>query len=207
GFPRAFLEAHSGAHLVIVNSSGEGLNRLKAGTIDALAADLWVVSYLIERGKVRGVTVVGGPFATAQGAIAVRKGNVLLLDELNRAIGTLEAEGTIARIQNDWRPQEMLFASRERVRGLITLVAVGLFLILLAGMGLWILTLKRQVQIRHKAEDQLQTLTERLRLANATAAIGVWDWDLRTNEVIWDDRSFEIYGLPPDPKGRITYQL
>lgn len=41
-------------------------------------------------------------------------------------------------------------------------------------------------------------LEERTRLALATeaAAIGIWEWNTATNEIIWDDRMYEIYGAP-----------
>jgi len=326
GLPRMFMERQPGVQLVLINNYKDGLDRLAAGTIDAIAADLWVAAYTIERSGIRGVTIVGKPFATAQGAIAVKKGNLALVNEINRAINALQSDG-VSKIQDDWRPQEMLFASRERVRSIVTL-AVGAFLVILfGGMGVWIITLKKQMRNRRRAEsallesearlrtladasfegigvcedgilvdandqlikmlgysgrsemmgkpvvelvapesrnfvrariesgrtepyehlalrkdgsvfpvevcgrtivssprhvrvtavrdittrkqaeDSLKTLTERLKLATATAAIAVWDWDLGTNDVVWDDRAFEIYGLPPDSKALITYQL
>ena len=43
---------------------------------------------------------------------------------------------------------------------------------------------------------QLRLFSERLTLATRAASIGVWDRDLRTNQVYWDEKMFEIYGLP-----------
>lgn len=68
-------------------------------------------------------------------------------------------------------------------------------------------TTVRDMSARKQNEDRLKTLTERIRLATATAAIAVWDWDVRTNEVIWDERMFELYGTPSRSDGRVTYQL
>ena len=48
---------------------------------------------------------------------------------------------------------------------------------------------------RKQAEIQLHTITERLHLASSSAKAGVWDWNLQTNEMIWDDRMCELYGL------------
>jgi hypothetical protein len=44
-----------------------------------MAADRWVAAYLIEKGGIRGVTILEKPFATAPCAIAVRKGNSALV--------------------------------------------------------------------------------------------------------------------------------
>jgi signal transduction histidine kinase/integral membrane sensor domain MASE1 len=56
---------------------------------------------------------------------------------------------------------------------------------------------------RKTAEQQLRLLSERLSLAVKAAAIGVWDWDLRTNEVVWDNTMYKIYRVP---KGQKTYR-
>src|SRR5262245_39350192 len=168
GFPKRFLEAQRGVNLVLITNYHDGFDRLTAGTIDAIAADLWVAAYLIEKGRVYGVTIAGKPFATADAAIAVMKGNTALLEEINRAINSLEADGTIARIREDWRPQEMLFVSRRKVRELI-MVAIGVLLLALLGaMALWIFTLKRQIRIRKRAESDSRESEERF--SNLTQA-------------------------------------
>ena len=45
------------------------------------------------------------------------------------------------------------------------------------------------------AEEALREITGRLHLAMASVKAGVWDWNLQTSEMIWDDRMFELYGL------------
>ena len=50
---------------------------------------------------------------------------------------------------------------------------------------------------RKKQEEQLHALTERLRLATEAAGIGIWDLNIRTNELLWDARVYEIYGVEP----------
>jgi PAS domain S-box-containing protein len=63
----------------------------------------------------------------------------------------------------------------------------------------------RDMTSRKTVEERLRTLTERLKLAAAAAAIAIWDWDINTNEVICDERLFEMYGLPPNEKGQFSY--
>jgi PAS domain S-box-containing protein len=48
---------------------------------------------------------------------------------------------------------------------------------------------------RKRVAEQLRLYSERQTLATRAASIGVWDWDLRTNQVYWDEKMFEIYGL------------
>jgi len=45
--------------------------------------------------------------------------------------------------------------------------------------------------------ERLQGLTERLALAASVARLGVWDSDLLSDTLAWDDTMFEIYGFTP----------
>ncbi len=48
----------------------------------------------------------------------------------------------------------------------------------------------------HKqAERDVAALAERLDLATQAAHIGIWDWNVESNELNWDDRMFELYGV------------
>ena len=45
------------------------------------------------------------------------------------------------------------------------------------------------------AEEQLRNTSSRLHLALSSAHLGVWDWDVSNNNMNWDDRMLEHYGL------------
>jgi len=47
---------------------------------------------------------------------------------------------------------------------------------------------------RKRAEDALRLVSERLQLATRVAHIGIWDWDVVKNELIWDDSMYQLYG-------------
>jgi PAS domain S-box-containing protein len=133
--PRPFLEARTTARLVTIDSLDEGFARVAEGTLDAIAADLWVGAYTIERRGLRNIVRTGPPFATSTSAFAVRKGNDALLADLNRAIRAVKANGTLDRILVRWRPKEMVFLSRARMLWILavitaTLLALGVFGIL-----------------------------------------------------------------------------
>ncbi|WP_071190830.1 GAF domain-containing protein [Trichormus sp. NMC-1] len=42
---------------------------------------------------------------------------------------------------------------------------------------------------------ELFNISNRLELAVKSAEIGIWDWDLVNDHLIWDDRMYEIYGV------------
>jgi len=48
---------------------------------------------------------------------------------------------------------------------------------------------------RKAAEEKLRESAMRLSVATQASGIGVWDRDIVNNELVWDDRMFEIYGV------------
>jgi PAS domain S-box-containing protein len=56
-----------------------------------------------------------------------------------------------------------------------------------------------------RAERELQASREDLALAIEATGMGIWTWDARTNEVVWDDMTCRHFGLPPG-EGAPTYQ-
>jgi PAS domain S-box-containing protein len=173
GFPRAFLASRPDLHLITIDNYEDGFNRLKTQKLDAMAVDLWVAAYLIERGKVSGVSIVGEPFAIAHAAIAVKKGNTTLAREITSGIDKLRAEGTLSKIEDTWRPQEIVFASRQKIKSLVEL-AVGIFLaVLLTALFLWVVTLKKQIGLRKQTESALRENEEHLRNLTRAAFEGI----------------------------------
>lgn len=54
----------------------------------------------------------------------------------------------------------------------------------------------------HDSEQRLRRLSRRLELALDASQLGVWELDLQTNVIWWDDRLNEIYGRPADGEPR-----
>jgi PAS domain S-box-containing protein len=48
---------------------------------------------------------------------------------------------------------------------------------------------------RKQAERELQALSQRLQLATQAGRIGIWDWDVLTDSLIWDEQMFALYGF------------
>jgi PAS domain-containing protein len=51
-----------------------------------------------------------------------------------------------------------------------------------------------------QAQDELRLVggEERLRLALQAANMGIWEWDIANDSLIWDERMFELYHLHPE---------
>ncbi|MEP6913166.1 MAG: PAS domain S-box protein, partial [bacterium] len=63
------------------------------------------------------------------------------------------------------------------------------------GAMTYVLGYAQDVTDSKRAEEELRTLTQRLSLATQVGNIGVWDWDVQTNSINWDERMFDIYGV------------
>jgi PAS domain S-box-containing protein len=53
----------------------------------------------------------------------------------------------------------------------------------------------RDISERRRVDDELTESTKRLALATEAGCIGVWEYDVATGNLVWDDRMFELYGI------------
>ncbi len=63
------------------------------------------------------------------------------------------------------------------------------------------------VTLQKKLARELGESEERVRLATSVAGVGVWDWDLQTNRIVWDAQMFALYGLPVSADGKVDYAV
>ena len=57
---------------------------------------------------------------------------------------------------------------------------------------------------RKQSEMEIKALAQRLSLATEAMQAGIWHRDVHTDQLVWDERMYEIYGLPKSPP--IDYQ-
>ena len=86
------------------------------------------------------------------------------------------------------------------------------FVIAIAGviliLPIWIagrLMGERQAHLQKLArrEEEMRLLSQRLELALTTSEIGIWELDLLTGELIWDQRMHELYDVEPCATGSV----
>jgi PAS domain S-box-containing protein len=53
----------------------------------------------------------------------------------------------------------------------------------------------RDITERKGAEEALEQLSTRLSLATKAGGVGVWDYDIANNILLWDDQMFALYGI------------
>ncbi|MCU1267241.1 MAG: putative Histidine kinase (modular protein) [Acidobacteria bacterium] len=59
----------------------------------------------------------------------------------------------------------------------------------------YVLGYAQDVTETRRAEEELLTTAQRLSLATRVGNIGIWDWDIKSNTITWDERMFGIYGV------------
>jgi diguanylate cyclase (GGDEF)-like protein/PAS domain S-box-containing protein len=55
----------------------------------------------------------------------------------------------------------------------------------------------RDITERERNAVALQESRDRLMLATKSANMGIWDWDVLANHLVWDARMYELYGISP----------
>ena len=57
-----------------------------------------------------------------------------------------------------------------------------------------LLTLIEDIDDRKQAEEKLRESSERLSLATRAGGVGIWDYNVVDNTLVWDDQMFRLYG-------------
>ncbi len=61
--------------------------------------------------------------------------------------------------------------------------------------GLLFTGIVRDITERKKASEKIRDLTQRMGLATQSAGIGIWDFNIETGRLIWDEKMHELYGV------------
>lgn len=63
------------------------------------------------------------------------------------------------------------------------------------GTPLKVVGVIQDISERKRAEEDLRRMNERFVLATHAGQVGVWDWDIPKNELVWDDSMYSLYGI------------
>ncbi|MCB0166693.1 MAG: PAS domain-containing protein, partial [Anaerolineae bacterium] len=61
-----------------------------------------------------------------------------------------------------------------------------------------VMIISTNITERKRTEDALRASKNRLTLAQKAGKIGIWDWGLEQDRLIWDERMYEMYGVKPE---------
>jgi PAS domain S-box-containing protein len=190
-----------GETLTATRTLEEALALLKNGQVDFTLSRLVPGLYWINRNGWKNLHAVDPGFKKQDYCYVVRKDDTALLDLLNSGLQQLKETGEYRLIYNQWLG--VLDPSADRIRIRKYILIWGGIIFLSAGLTtVWIFSLQRQV---NKKTASLRESEERLKLAASAADIGVWDRDIVNNQLIWNERMYQIYGISPEESDG-TYQ-
>ena len=103
--------------------------------------------------------------------------------------------------------QYVIHGETRHVQNFLAPIRMGDAIVGTLGVNVDITDLKRAEVERLHALQSLRESEEKLRMAVDAAGVGLWSWDLQTDEVSWEAPLRAIFGLPPGttPVGRDGY--
>jgi len=184
----------------------ETLLDVSFGRADAAVLDLATASYLISSKGITNLRVAGETDFNIQLAMAASKDEPILRAILQKGISAITDK------EREELHQHWINASGESIFNDWRFWAVisGVLVISLV-IIIWNRILHNQINLRIKAEQELQVLnielrkqanelvsvSERLNKAQELAFLGNWIWDIKSNSLWWSDEMYRIFGLAP----------
>lgn len=194
--------------LILVESPAKIFELFNRGIGDAMLVSRIQMFYFLTSSQIENYTAQTVPMAAQPYCIAVQKNNHELIRRINEGLHILHKAGRYDQIYNQWFGA----GAQESLPGILPgwwkTAALWLVVILFIA-GLWLLTLRREVQRKTKAlkhelaakslaENRLQHSIERMHIAQSSAKIGVWELKIEDQQLIWDQGMFDLYEQNPE---------
>lgn len=71
------------------------------------------------------------------------------------------------------------------------------------GRLIGVIGISRDISDRKRVEEALRVSQSKLATAESIAHLGTWEWNLKTNAVVWSEESYRIFGV--DPKSFVPH--
>jgi diguanylate cyclase (GGDEF)-like protein len=123
---------------------------------------------------------------------------------LSAILGNDPVQTTITIGHEDWQisatPKDGWALSLAEIWKFRLMLLFGEFIIVMPMLWAGRLMEERQRNAHKLAqrEDEMKALSQRLEIALETSKIGVWDFNITTGQLIWDDRMRVLYDVAPD---------
>lgn len=201
--------------IILADTFDELFTLFNAGVGDVLIVSKIHAYYFYEKYFLKNYQIITLPINPMPLCFAVQHDNELLLAKLNEGLYVLQTSGRIDELFQKWFTVEMSETMPEFLSAWWKYLSI--ILVLLAfGFIAWNRGLRRQVErqterlkrelnAKTQTEKQLQTVVQRLTIAQKSAGIGIWELDLLNYDLYWDDGMFALYEKDKD-KVKANYE-
>ena len=171
GYPYYLLQKYDGINIRTISDWKIGFEMVKSGELDAIVMDRWIGEYELAHSKVRGIQIIEEPIETKYSRIAVKKGNVELLNLINAGLKEMKEDGTMTDILGDWQGKRVIYLTEESIRSIFLYTTI-VILILVLLVTLYLvnkfrkLNKKLELDVMERTQE-LYEINELLRKANA----------------------------------------
>lgn len=182
-----------GKRLVLVDNVAEGFNLLSSGKHDAFLVSKLVGMQSLNSLGINNIVPLKAKAGFSQKFVfAVQEGESELLGVINEAMNIVDNNGTYGELYENWFG---IYEVREsNWRDLLKYI-IPLFLVMIFISGYFYY---RRIVEQKIAKNKLKESEERLDLATLHNGVGVWDWDLKTNRLIWHESMYPVYQISSD---------
>ncbi|MCX7069291.1 MAG: transporter substrate-binding domain-containing protein [Methylococcales bacterium] len=202
--------------LVLVDTSEAGFALLASGQYDALLLSKLSGQQTLEKLDltqiIKALPIKVG--FTQKFSFAVHKGNAELLAKINEGLALTKSNGVYDELYNKWFG---VYEDKELLPLLLIYlkpIALAFLLIMAISFYQHDLVHKKYVQrlknhkarleaevladiaLRKDLQVEVQTTLARMKMAITALNAGIWIWDFKTNELIWDDLMLALYNVP-----------
>jgi PAS domain S-box-containing protein len=204
-----FARRHSLSEKIITTYTFEDAFRLlNDGKVDAVIAQQVVGLKLIKKMGLRGIIPldISLPSFRQDFFFAVKKGNAELLEKLNEGLSIVIANKTFNDIHLKWfgpTIKEKISTSDIIRIGINILIPLIIFSSLVLIVLLRRLVRDKTKGLRNEIEQHQKTLSELnrsqllLEKMEKVSKIGGWDYDVKTQKILWTKGVYSIYGVSP----------
>lgn len=186
------LRDHPQINQLLVGNVHEALKAVLNEEADAYVGDAGLVSHIIRSSNLLSLRISGQTDYVSRHSIAVTKEHPLLVSILNKALDSIPLSQR-KEITYNW--------FNLNIKNGIELKTVAKYafavLVLILVMLYWNWRLRKEIKKREKLEKSLQLERDRFALAVEGAQDGLWDWNLKTNELFLSERFETMLGYKP----------
>jgi PAS domain S-box-containing protein len=170
---------------------------LSSGLVDAYIGNLIMTTYMIQSKGYTNIKVAAPtPFGNHNQAMAMRSDWPELASIINKTLAGMTPDEH-ATILNRWLSIRYEYGiNKTDVIKWVSGIA-GIAVLFILSVLIWNRRLKNEVIFRKNMQLQIQEKEKALRLSLDAAKAGTWTWDIKTGEVIWDNRMQAIFGIEP----------